>query len=152
MGKSSSPKRIKRGFSEDHRGSIEYFNDVDLSEYKRFYIVNNPVQGTVRAWHGHQKEGKLIKVLDGVFLVGSVAIDKWDKPSESLEPELFEIKKNSDLLYIPPGYANGAMNLASDSSVMYFSTAHLDESIEDDHRFDSKFWDPWTGRGGVVFE
>ena len=152
MGKSSSPKRIKRGFSEDHRGSVEYFNDVDLSEYKRFYIVNNPVQGTVRAWHGHQKEGKLIKVLDGVFLVGSVAIDKWDKPSESLEPELFEIKKNSDLLYIPPGYANGAMNLASDSSIMYFSTAHLDESIEDDYRFDSKFWDPWTERGGVVFE
>ena len=64
MGNSSSPKRIERGFSEDHRGSIEYFNDLDLSKYKRFYIVNNPVQGTVRAWHGHQKEGKLIKVLE----------------------------------------------------------------------------------------
>ena len=49
MENSSSPKRIGRGFSEDHRGSIEYFNDVDLSKYKRFYIVNNPVQGTVRA-------------------------------------------------------------------------------------------------------
>ena len=152
MGNSSNPKRIERGFSEDHRGSIEYFNDVDLSKYKRFYIVSNPVQGTVRAWHGNQKEGKLIKVLEGVFLVGSVGIDNWDEPSENLKPDLFEIQKDSDLLYIPPGCANGAMNLVPESSIVYFSTSNLEESIEDDYRFDSKLWDPWTSRGGVIFE
>ena len=130
-----TPSLIDRGFSEDYRGSVEYCNDIDLSFFKRFYFTHNPKQGTVRAWHGHQKEGKLIKVLDGVFLVGSVAIDKWDKPSESLEPELFEIKKYSDLLYMPPGYANGAMNLVPESSIVYFSTSNLEESIEDDYRF-----------------
>ena len=152
MKKIKQPSQFERGFSEDHRGSVEFYNSIDLSYFKRFYVVSNPKKGTVRAWHGHKNEGKLIKVIKGNFLVGTVEIDNWDSPSKDLELKLFEVNTDTGLLYIPTGYANGAMNLASDSSIMYFSTAHLDESIEDDYRFDSKFWDPWTERGGVVFE
>jgi len=146
------PYPIKKGFSEDHRGSVEFYNDLDLSIFKRFYVVNNPKQGTVRAWHGHKMEGKLIKVTEGSFLVGAIKIDNWDSPSKELKLELFEINTNTGLLYIPPQYANGAMNLVPNSSIMYFSTSHLSASIKDDYRFESKFWDPWTERGGVIFE
>tara|TARA_B100000953_G_C17756669_1_gene337575 strand:+ start:42 stop:500 length:459 start_codon:yes stop_codon:yes gene_type:complete len=152
MKKIKQPSQFERGFSEDHRGSVEFYNNIDLSYFKRFYMVSNPKEGTVRAWHGHKYEGKLIKVTKGNFLVGAVKIDNWDSPGKDLPVELFEINTEAGLLYIPPGYANGAMNFAPDSCIMYFSTAHLDDSIEDDYRFDSKFWDPWTGRGGVIFE
>ena len=152
MKKIKQPSQFERGFSEDHRGSVEFYNNIDLSYFKRFYMVSNPKEGTVRAWHGHKNEGKLIKVTKGNFLVGAVKIDNWDSPGKDLPVELFEINTEEGLLYIPPGYANGSMNFAPESNIMYFSTAHLDDSIEDDYRFDSKFWDPWSGRGGVVFE
>jgi dTDP-4-dehydrorhamnose 3,5-epimerase len=47
------------------------------------------------------------------------------------------------VLYIPPGYANGAMTLTSDTMIQYFSTATLEESKGDDIRFDARLWDPW---------
>ncbi len=148
----SDIESIKRGIAEDHRGSLEFYNDLDLSDYKRFYIVHNPKKGTVRAWHGHKKEAKLLKVIKGSFLVGVVEIDNWDNPNKDLLPESFEMNTESDILFIPPGYANGAMNLSEDSSVMYFSTSNLEESVGDDFRFDSKYWDLWTEKGGVLFE
>ena len=152
MKKIKQPSQFERGFSEDHRGSVEFYNNIDLSYFKRFYMVSNPKEGTVRAWHGHKNEGKLIKVTKGNFLVGAVKIDNWDSPGKDLPVELFEINTETGLLYIPPGYANGAMNLVPESSIVYFSTSNLEESIKDDYRFDSKLWDPWTSRGGVIFE
>ena len=53
-------ERYERGFSEDHRGNVEFFNELNLSDDKRFYTVTNPKIGTVRAWHGHKNEKKLI--------------------------------------------------------------------------------------------
>lgn len=150
MGK--EPFHINRGHAEDHRGSVEFYNDIDIGIYKRFYIVNNPIKGTVRAWHGHKKEAKLIKVISGCFLIGAVKIDNWDLPSKDLNVDLFDVDSNAGLIYIPPGYANGAMNLIEDSSVMYFSTSNLNESLEDDYRFEAKYWNPWTEKGGDIFE
>ena len=118
-------KRYERGFSEDHRGSVEFFNELNLSEYKRFYTVTNPKIGTVRAWHGHKKEKKLIKVLSGNFLVGVIKIDDWENPNKTLKPEMIEMNVNSDLLSIPEGYANGAMNLEENSKIMYLSLIHI---------------------------
>ena len=40
--------------TQDFRGSLEYYNSLDLDKYKRLYIVKNPKIGTVRAWHGHK--------------------------------------------------------------------------------------------------
>ena len=124
----SDIEMIKRGFADDHRGSVEFYNDLDLSAYKRFYIVN------------------------GSFLVGVVEIDNWESPDKSLKLESFEMNAESDILFIPSGYANGAMSLSDDSTVMYFSTSNLEESLDDDFRFDSKYWDIWTEKGGVLFE
>ncbi len=147
-----SIKRYERGFSEDHRGSVEFFNELNLSEFKRFYTVTNPKKGTVRAWHAHKIEKKLVKVLSGKFLVGVIKIDDWNTPNQNINPEMFEMDIYSDLLYIPEGYANGAMNLEENSNIMYFSSSNLEESLNDDYRFDSKYWDPWSINGGELFE
>ena len=102
----SDIEMIKRGFADDHRGSVEFYNDLDLSAYKRFYIINNPSKGTVRAWHGHKKEGKLLKVIKGSFLVGVVEIDNWESPDKNLKHESFEMNAESDILFIPVSYTH----------------------------------------------
>ncbi len=147
-----NPTLFEKGQSEDHRGYVEYYNSLDLSEFKRFYIVTNPFRGTVRAWHGHKVEAKLIKVLKGEFLIAVVKVDNWDNPSNKNEIEKFKMNEDSGTLYIPPGYANGAMNLVPDSKVLYFSSLKLEDSTNDDFRFDAKFWDPWSDYSPEIYE
>ena len=119
---SDKPELYKMGESTDFRGSLEYYNDLSISHFKRFYIVSNPTKGTVRAWHGHKIEAKLIKVLEGEFIVSLAKIDDWSKPSKDIEIIEYKIDSNSDIIYVPPGYANGAMNTVSNSKIMYFSS------------------------------
>ena len=78
------PIIFEKGESEDHRGSLEYYNDLALDEFKRFYIVRNPKRGTVRAWHGHKVESKLIKVVNGIFIVSLIKVDNCEKPSKNI--------------------------------------------------------------------
>tara|TARA_B100000073_G_scaffold89283_1_gene70142 strand:+ start:157 stop:615 length:459 start_codon:yes stop_codon:yes gene_type:complete len=152
MTESSTPLLLNAGKSEDHRGYVEFYNELKLDYYKRFYIVSNPIEGTVRAWHGHKIEEKLIKVLNGEFLICLVKVDNWDQPSKNLEILEYKLNENSGLLYVPSGYANGAINLNSDSKVMYFSSLVLEDSINDDYRFDSKYWNPWEEYSPKIYE
>ena len=152
MTESSTPLLLNVGISEDHRGSVEFYNELELDYYKRFYIVSNPIEGTVRAWHGHKIEEKLIKVLKGEFLICLVKIDNWDQPSKNLEILKYKLNENSGLLYVPSGYANGAINLNSDNKIMYFSSLVLEDSINDDYRFDSKYWNPWEEYSPKIYE
>ena len=152
MTESSTPLLLNVGKSEDHRGYVEFYNELKLDYYKRFYIVSNPIEGTVRAWHGHKIEEKLIKVLKGEFLICLVKVDNWDQPSKNLEILKYKLNENSGLLYVPSGYANSAINLNSDSKVMYFSSLVLEDSINDDYRFDSKYWNPWEEYSPKIYE
>ena len=152
MNNISEPTYFEKGFAEDHRGSLEFYNDIKLDEFKRFYIVNNPKKGTVRAWHGHKIEAKLVKVLKGEFVVCTVKIDNWDNPDKNALIDEIEMDQDSGILFIPPGFANGAINLIPDSKVMYFSSLSLEESIKDDHRFNSNFWDPWDKYSPEIYE
>lgn len=152
MTESSTPLLLNVGKSEDQRGYVEFYNELKLDYYKRFYIVSNPIEGTVRAWHGHKIEEKLIKVLNGEFLICLVKVDNWDQPSKNLEILEYKLNENSGLLYVPSGYANGAINLNSDSKVMYFSSLVLEDSINDDYRFDSKYWNPWEEYSPKIYE
>lgn len=148
----SEPAVIKRGFSEDHRGSLEFYNEVNLSNFKRFYIVSNPKKGTVRAWHGHKIESKLVKVMKGKFVISTVKIENWENPSKSTIPKTFEFDQDSGLLFIPPGYANGAINLEENCKIIYFSSLNLEDSINDDFRFPSQYWDPWADYSPQLYE
>ena len=47
------------------------------------------------------------------------------------------------MLFIPAGHANGNMSLTADAKAIFFSTATLEESKDDDIRFDARIWDPW---------
>ena len=45
-----------------------------------------------------------------------------------------------------------AINLVNESSIMYFSSLTLEDSKNDDYRFDSQFWNPWTDYSPEIYE
>ena len=137
-------KHIPGGKAFDDRGSLSFINDLDLSIFKRFYIVENHAQGFVRAWHGHKKEAKAVVVVAGAALVAAVKIDNWDKPSKDLDVQRVVLSaEKPGALLIPAGYANGFMTLTEGAKVMFWSTSTLEESAADDIRFDANYWNPW---------
>ena len=128
-------KLINGGVAVDDRGQLSFVNDFDFKDVKRFYMVENHEQGFIRAWHGHKKEGKYVYVPSGAILIGAVNL-------ETEEVERFVLSSSKpQILYIPPGYANGFMNLQNNTKVIFFSTSTLEDSIGDDIRFE---WDKWN--------
>jgi len=144
VGESGKPKIIDGGLSIDDRGQVTFVNDFSFKDVKRFYMVSNHAAGFVRAWHAHKKEAKYVFVADGAALVGLVPINNWKKPSKGVMVERYVLSSGAPkLLYIPPGYANGFMSLTSDTQLIFYSTSTLEESLNDDFRYDSRYWDIW---------
>lgn len=145
MAKYDEPTIIPGGLSVDDRGQVSFVNDFNFEDVKRFYMVSNHKQGFVRAWHAHKKEAKYVLVVTGSALVGAVRVDDWDKPSKDTEVKKFTLSdKSPKVLYIPAGYANGFMSLTKDTQIMFFSTSTLEDSLDDDIRYDARYWDIWS--------
>lgn len=129
----------------DDRGEVGFVNTFDFAGVKRFYTVSNHRPGFVRAWHGHRHEAKYVMAVLGAALVGAVAIDDWEHPSKTARVWRYTLSaRRPAVLYIPAGYANGFMSLTQDATLIFFSTATLDQSKGDDVRFPARYWDIWT--------
>ena len=140
----NKPEIIKGALSVDDRGKVSFVNDFKFDNVKRFYIVENHKVGFVRAWHAHKNEDKYVYVIKGSALVGSVEIDDWNNPSKTLQPNKVVLSDMSPSVYfIPKGHANGFMSLTNNLIITFFSTSPLNESIDDDYRFESNYWDIW---------
>ena len=138
------PIIFEGGVSFDERGEVGFVNDFSFPQVKRFYTVKNHKKYMVRAWHGHKKEAKFVYALSGKVLFGAVHIDDWDNPSKDLRIHSFVLNaKKPCILYIPPGYANGFQSFSVNAKLMFFSTATLQESLDDDIRFDKDYWNIW---------
>jgi dTDP-4-dehydrorhamnose 3,5-epimerase-like enzyme len=141
----NNPKIIKGDLAVDDRGEVGYVNDFTFHGVKRFYTVKNHRQGFIRAWHGHRNEGKYVTVVEGSALLCAVQIDNWDEPSRELSISKYIMSDNKPaVIYIPPGYANGFMSLSQNAKLIFYSTSTLSESMGDDHRYDSRYWNPWN--------
>lgn len=135
---------IEGGMAADDRGAVSFVNDFDFSGVKRFYMVTNHHAGFVRAWHAHRHEAKYITVLRGAAVIGAVKIDNWKSPSRKAPISRYVLSaQKPTVMYIPAGHANGLMSLTDDTIILVFSTASLDESREDDIRYDARYWDIW---------
>jgi dTDP-4-dehydrorhamnose 3,5-epimerase len=141
----NKPTLIEGGLAVDDRGEVRFVNEFNFKEVKRFYVVSNYQAGFVRAWHAHRSEAKYVLVSCGAAIVGAVKIEEWQKPSPTGVVHRFVLSAaKPNILYIPPGYANGFMSLTTDTQVFFFSTATIEESRDDDMRFDARYWDIWT--------
>jgi dTDP-4-dehydrorhamnose 3,5-epimerase-like enzyme len=135
---------IDSGFAVDDRGDLLFCNGFDLEPIRRFYVVTNHRRGFIRAWHGHRYEAKYVLPLDGAALFAGVAVQDWERPDPNAYVERLTISaKRPQVLFIPPGFAHGFMTLGENTRLMFFSTATLEESANDDYRFHARFWDPW---------
>jgi dTDP-4-dehydrorhamnose 3,5-epimerase len=129
-----------------------------MSAIKRLYEITNdhlPVTSyqspvtvyQIRAWQGHKIEEKYFFVNQGSFLIAAVKIDNWQNPSPNLKPETFVLNtKKPQILYIPAGYANGIKPLENNSQLTVYSTVSLEESINDDYRYDKNLWMDWNDK------
>ena len=141
----TEPLLIKGGIAVDDRGSVSFVNDFAFDGVKRFYMIRNHRQGFIRAWHGHRNEAKYFTVVKGSALLCGVKVDDWQNPSKDLKIHRFVLSETTpSVLFLPAGYANGAMSLSEDAQILVYSTSTLQESLNDDIRFPSRLWDPWT--------
>ena len=138
------PKLIEGGASFDVRGSLVYNNTFDMSDVRRFYLVENNKQGQIRAWHGHKKEAKYVTIIHGTAKFGVARVKDWENGIIDEINHYTLSASNPQILYIPAGHINGFMTLTSGALVMFFSTTTLEESKGDDYRFDAYKFDIWT--------
>jgi dTDP-4-dehydrorhamnose 3,5-epimerase-like enzyme len=139
-----SPRLLIGNLGIDDRGEVGFVNDFDFAGVKRFYTVSNHRAGFVRAWHGHRREAKYVTAVQGAALVAAVPVTDWTAPSVEAPVSRHVLSAHKpSVLFIPPGYCNGFMSLTSDSKLIFFSTATVEESREDDIRFDARYWDIW---------
>ena len=139
------PKELDLETFVDDRGILSFSNKLNLSSVKRFYTVQNFQKNFIRAWHAHKKESKIFILLKGAFLISCVKIDNWKKPSKKKKVyKFFTSDENKKIIFIPSSYANGFMSLRDDSTLLVLSNRSVSESIKDDFRFNSHYWDPWN--------
>ncbi len=140
----NQPTLLDGGLATDDRGTVAFVNGFDFAGVKRFYAVTNHRQGFVRAWHAHRHESKYVYVSRGAAVVAAVPIDDWDNPSPSQPVSRYVLTATRpQVLYIPAGYANGFMSLTADAVLMFFSTSTVEDSRNDDVRYDARLWNPW---------
>jgi dTDP-4-dehydrorhamnose 3,5-epimerase len=133
----NKPTIISGGIAVDDRGSVRFINDFNFKNVKRFYHVTNHRRGFIRAWHGHKKEGKYVYVSSGTALIGVV-----DMKTEEISKFIVS-SKSPKILWIPPGNYNGFKSLEENTSILFFSTTTLEESLGDDIRKDYDEWNIW---------
>ncbi len=137
-------KKIIGDISYDDRGFLVHNNNFDFNKIRRFYIIKNDSKNFVRAWHGHKKESKYFLCIEGKFRICLVKINDFKNPSKKLKILSFILDSNkSEILQVPPGYANGTINLLEGSKLMVFSNMKLSQSIKDDYRYPHDYWNPW---------
>ena len=135
------PKLFKGGVAVDKRGSVSFNNSLVLKKVKRFYIVKNNKKNFVRAWHGHKIEAKYILCITGKAKISAVKIKNFKKPSKKSKVFSWILdSKIPNVIYVPPGYANGSKSISKNMRLLIFSTSTLKQSLKDDFRFSEKFW------------
>lgn len=150
----SEVQLISGGLAVDDRGSLRFVNDFDPFEYgvRRFYQVENNEACTVRAWHGHKKEGKFVYVVKGSAIIAAAKI-VTDKPEGPISEFQFNEQAKSlktftlsaakpQILFIPPGFYNGFRTLEKGTILQFFSTSTLEESKGDDIRLPADYFGP----------
>jgi dTDP-4-dehydrorhamnose 3,5-epimerase len=130
-------KILNGGISIDDRGSVRFVNDFNFENVKRFYHVENHRCGFIRAWHGHLNEGKYVYVANGSALIGVV-----NMKTEEISKFVLS-NKSPKILWIPPGNYNGFKTLEENTSIIFFSTLTLNESLNDDIREEYNKWNIW---------
>lgn len=145
---SKEPVLLTNDIHVDDRGSLMYNNNFDFSNVKRFYTIKQFSTNNIRAFHGHRYEAKYVHVLSGSLLLVLAKLNMNDGTYEISDPKKYVLSSDKPgLFYIPPNYANGFKALESNTKVTFYSTSSLEDSLNDDIRFNydhfgTDIWNP----------
>ena len=143
------PRLLDGGLHVDVRGSIAFVNDFDFQGVDRFYVVRSHRSHEPRGWVGHRREQKRFFVVQGTSLIAVVRPDEWQSPARDLPVERFILSAaKPQILFVPPGFATGSINLTADAVLLVFSSGKIEEAKTDDYRFPADTW-PITAQGPV---
>jgi dTDP-4-dehydrorhamnose 3,5-epimerase len=133
---------VLKGFKhEDARGLLSYNNNLDLSGFKRLYVIENSAEQPFRGWHGHEFESKVFITIVGEIRFGAVRVDDWERPDPLEKPTLAYLSSSCvDAFFVPGGYANSILSLEPGSQALVLSSSSLQASLLDDYRIESNFW------------
>ncbi|MBN3518833.1 WxcM-like domain-containing protein [Algoriphagus lutimaris] len=140
----NKPTLIPVSIYKDERGELRYCNEFDLSNSKRFYSISFGVKDQIRAWQGHKIETKSIIPIRGITKIVLVKVEDFENAHPG---DIYEFILDSDapnILIVPGGYANGFQSKSKDSSIMIFSDSSLEDSKNDDYRFDKDEFFKWN--------
>ena len=134
------PSLISGNCYKDERGQLFYNNDFDTTSIKRIYVIENHSIDFVRAWQGHKVEQRWFGAVQGRFKIQLIAIENWDKPSETL-PRLDYILESVtlDVLHIPAGYVSSIQALEEKSKLVVMSDYFIGE-IRDEFRYPADYF------------
>jgi dTDP-4-dehydrorhamnose 3,5-epimerase len=135
------PRIFQVGFHKDSRGTLEFVNQFDMKNVRRFYIISNSNTEIQRGWQGHKIEEKYFFAIEGSFSIALVKPDNWATPSANLELDIYELNRSQrKILHVPSGYATSIIAVEMNSQLLVFSTLPFEESENDDFRFSADFW------------
>ena len=138
-------KVINGEIHSDARGFISSLNSFRFDDVQRVYFIHHPDTSVVRGWHAHQFEKKWYYCVKGQFSMAFVKIDNWENPSPDLKPEIFELsEEKSEILCIPPGYANCLKTSIPGSVLLVFSSKVMPDALEDSWRYPNTMWVYWA--------
>lgn len=129
----------------DERGSVIFCNDFMMEQVKRMYIVAPSSTQKIRAWQGHKVEQKWFFCLSGSFEIKIVKVNDFVSPANNLPvSEFFLNSELPQVLHVPGGFANGIRAASPDSRLIIYSNFAVEESGNDDFRFDINTWNGWN--------
>ena len=135
------PKTFPVNSFKDSRGKIEFSNEFDFSEFKRFYLISPAYKNQIRAWQGHREEEKAFYAVSGKIKLVLIPVFDFESGGFGTPEERILDEENPELILVPGGFLNGFQFLTEESRLMVFSNFTLKESQYDDYRFEaSKFY------------
>ncbi len=127
-------RTIKGGMASDHRGSIRFVNEFDMTQVKRFYIIKNTDTELVRGWRAHRIEQRWFYVLSGSFILDLVKIDNWNVASTELPVERRILKAESgEVVHVPVGYGTAFQAMEEGSELLVFADYGIEHAPNDDY-------------------
>lgn len=134
------PSMIKGGSHTDHRGTIHFVNDFDMSQVKRFYLIEHPNMEIIRAWRAHRIEQRWFSVLVGKFVIRIVKIDNWESPTKVVSIQDVHLSSCNEVLYIPSGYGTWIQAEENNSKLLVFGDYGIEHAFNDDYLYPQDYF------------
>lgn len=131
----------KGGMASDHRGSIRFVNEFDMTQVKRFYIIENKDAELIRGWRAHRIEQRWFYVLSGSFILDLIKIDDWDDVSADLpiERRVMHVE-DKQVVHVPAGYGTAFQALEEGAELLVFADYGIEHAVKDDYTWPSDFF------------